>query len=483
MAVTAGKQQRPAGLRCSQAHSPSATAALIAGLIVPAPPLATRSAARSARVWAKQKHTGVTACTAFLPTRAATIRPVTRVPCRWNTTSQPAVGQYCQAPSAASGRWARTGAVPTTGPVCPLQVVVDTDDLGLGELDHVTNSVFLGAPSTSIVDPKLDALIDALAEIATQARADSIDADQARTNRKVLVFSYYGDTVDWILQRLHTAVASDPRLADYSGRITSVTGSEGDKTEVMFGFAPISSQAPRGRDADRFDILVSTDVLAEGVNLQQARHIINYDLPWKPMRLVQRHGRIGSPHGKVYLRCFFPAQMLDELLGLERLIQRKIAQAAKSIGVEGEIVPGSQVGEVVFTHTDAQIKAIKDGDATLFEETEEAGALSGEEFRRILANAMADPTIAEEVTHLPWVAGSGMTSDTPGFVFCARVATHPEPVYRWVPLASDGSIDIDGITGETLTALAKALPVGGKPLPVRHRTTGCTPRGRARGSL
>ena len=70
-----------------------------------------------------------------------------------------------------------------------------------------------------------------------------------------------------------------------------------------------TTDAPEGSDDDLYDILVTTDVLAEGVNLQQCRHIINYDLPWNPMRLVQRHGRIdriGSPHAEAHLRCVFP---------------------------------------------------------------------------------------------------------------------------------------------------------------------------------
>ena len=80
------------------------------------------------------------------------------------------------------------------------------------------------------------------------------------------------------------------------------------------------------------------------MNLQpQARHIINYDLPWNPMRLVQRHGRIdriGSAHDEVFLRCFFPDKQLDAVLGLEDRLHRKIAQAARAVGV-GEILPGS----------------------------------------------------------------------------------------------------------------------------------------------
>jgi superfamily II DNA/RNA helicase len=79
---------------------------------------------------------------------------------------------------------------------------------------------------------------------------------------------------------------------------------------------------------DEKDLLIATDVLAEGQNLQQARYIINYDMPWNPMRLVQRNGRIdrlGSPFAgqEIYLYNLFPAGELDEILRLyERLLHR-----------------------------------------------------------------------------------------------------------------------------------------------------------------
>src|SRR4029077_14322032 len=127
----------------------------------------------------------------------------------------------------------------------------------------------------------------------------------------------------------------------YRGRMVVVAGDQTldgiSRERAVFGFAPESSEAPRGYDEDKFDILITTDVLAEGVNLQQACNIINYDLPWNPMRLVQRHGRIdriGSPHKDVYIRCFFPDKKLDALLDLETRIRRKLAQAAASVGVE-----------------------------------------------------------------------------------------------------------------------------------------------------
>ena len=321
-------------------------------------------------------------------------------------------------------------------------------------------------------DPKLNELVEALAKIAKEAKDEATSTDAERDKRKVIVFSYYADTVEWIEERLEKECAEDPRLAAYLDRLATVTGSSGNTEEVLFGFAPVSSQAPTGRTHDKYDLLVATDVLAEGVNLQQARHIINFDLPWNPMRLVQRHGRIdriGSPHSHVYLRCFFPSKDLDTLLGLEAALQRKITQAARSIGVEGEIVPGSKASDFVFAHTQEQIKALQKQDASIFEESEDVGTLSGEEFRRELTNAMKDPYWKNSVRNLPWVAGSGKVAEgSGGFVFCAHVGDHRRPQYRWVPLAEDGqSIEAGAIVEDTLTCLGKAVctPDTGRVLP------------------
>ena len=310
-------------------------------------------------------------------------------------------------------------------------------------------------------DPKLDALVEALAKIAEGAKKEAVTPEDERDKRKVIVFSYYADTVEWVRRRLADACAEDPRLESYRDRFTIVTGSSGGTEDALFGFAPVSSQAPKGYE-DAYDLLVATDVLAEGVNLQQARHIINFDLPWNPMRLVQRHGRIdriGSPHSHVYLRCFFPSKDLDALLGLEAALQRKITQAAKSIGIEGEIVPGSKASDQIFAHTREQIEALREGDAALFENAEDTGSLSGEEFRRELAEALENPRWRNAVEQLPWVAGSGKVSAGPGgFVFCARVGDHPRPQYRWVPLAGDGeSVEPDAVVEDTLACLGKAI--------------------------
>ena len=216
----------------------------------------------------------------------------------------------------------------------------------------------------------------------------------------------------------------------------------------------------------RYDIVVTTDVLAEGVNLQQARHIINYDLPWNPMRLVQRHGRIdriGSHHTEVFLHCVFPDDRLDDLLGLEERLHRKIAQAAKSIGVE-QVIP-DQVAkiEINFTETREEIERLRSENPELFERGGTArGALSGEEFRQELRQALEDADLANQIKSLPWGSGSGMAVSTPdsrtGYVFCARVGDHHRPIFRFVETGAGSDSDV---IDETLACLDKARPPAG----------------------
>jgi hypothetical protein len=309
---------------------------------------------------------------------------------------------------------------------------------------------------TPEADPKLAALREALGEIAGQAAEEDIP-ELARDKRKVIVFSYYADTAKWIYDHLGVVLA-DPGLAVYRARATRVSGNEGDKSDALFGFAPISAEAPDGTE-DRYDLLVTTDVLAEGVNLQQAQHIINYDLPWNPMRMVQRHGRIdriGSKHDRVYIRCFFPTTELDSVLKLEQRLQGKITTAAHSIGVEGEILPGSKTAEVVFAETREEIERLHREEAGLFEAAGEKGnAYSGEEYRQELRQALADPKLAADVKALPWGSGSGLirAGAVAGYVFCARVGDHEAPRYRYVDLAQP---EDQRVLRDTLACLAHA---------------------------
>ena len=314
----------------------------------------------------------------------------------------------------------------------------------------------LAIPEAS--DPKLKALADELADISRQARREAIDNIDEGEKRKVLIFTFFEDTVWWVRDYLKEAVATRPELAAYDGRIVAVSGSgelgEVSRREAAYGFAPVSMEAPKGRDADRYDMLISTDVLAEGVNLQQCRHIINFDVPWNPMRLVQRHGRIdriGSPHENVYLRTVFPAERLDDLLDLQQRILDKLAMAAASVGVIAPI-EGSRGGSQVFTETRDEIEKLLDEDATLYERGgTAASAQTGEEYRQTLRKALAQDRDA--IAHLPRKVGSGMVKGSRrGVFFCASVGDRT--YLRFVPADDAWAVEKEArIVRETGTCL------------------------------
>ena len=303
-------------------------------------------------------------------------------------------------------------------------------------------------------DPKLELLTDELARVAAAAEREGVTEQQKRDRRKVLVFSYYADTVDWIMEFLKDRLATDKRLAVYRGRVAAVHGDESydgvTRRQAVFGFAPQSSEAPPGQDEDLFDVLVTTDVLAEGMNLQQAAWIINYDLPWNPMRLVQRHGRIdriGSPHSDVFLVCIFPDRQLESLLSLEDRIRRKLAQAAASVGVEQEVIPGAQTSSHVFSDTLEEIERLKRGDAELFKRGgEDVHAHSGEEYRQELRKGLE--RWERQVLELPGGARSGLRrGKTRGHFFCAKI--DDRTFLRFVPL------EREEILRDSLSCLAR----------------------------
>ena len=233
-------------------------------------------------------------------------------------------------------------------------------------------------------DPKLDALLDALAGIA--AAADHAD------ERKVIVFSYFADTIDYVRQYLE--ITPDPRLRGYQGRMAVTTGAASSDTRqrTVWSFVPNSSGAPR-ETADTVDLLLSTDVLAEGQNLQQCGQVINFDLPWNPMRLVQRNGRVD--------RNRLQARVCTSLHFLPRRAKRdarprgdppsedRSGGGAFAIGVKTALLPGDKPVERVFDDARVEIERIAAEDPTFVDEKDaELDAFSGEVFREELRQAL-----------------------------------------------------------------------------------------------
>ncbi|EPR77226.1 helicase, SNF2 family [Leifsonia rubra CMS 76R] len=335
-------------------------------------------------------------------------------------------------------------------------------------------------------EPKADALIQELTRIAENAQGIDASGVSGGDRRKVIVFSTYSDTIVDLHERVSAALAANPTsaLANYVGRLAEpVMGAykstqkagksggvnQGGRAGIVEGFAPATAGelADDGtpRSTDKYDILLTTDVLAEGVNLQQAGQIINYDLPWNPMRIVQRHGRvdrIGSKHDTVELGLFFPSDKLDKLLGLEATLERKLAQAEAAVGT-GQVLPG-RIGStgVILADKNRAVEEIEG----LLETRGSSAALSGEEYRRRLyQNLNADIDAKDEILSLPYGSGSGFENpnvEGNGYVFCIKIGEHAKPWFRYVPVDSDWApiIEADAyvVLDDTLRSLVAADP-------------------------
>jgi len=368
----------------------------------------------------------------------------------------------------------------------------DSDDLiDDVESDHDLLVRLRQAVDNTIADgePKVETLIEELTAIAEASLRVDPDAIPAGDRRKVIIFSSYSDTILAIHQEVSRAIDRAPQgspLSLYRGRVAppimgayaSVQGrgesggvDQGGRAATIEGFAPktASRRSDDGKVVvkDQYDVLFTTDVLSEGVNLQQAGQIINYDLPWNPMRIVQRHGRIdriGSQYKQVRMGLFFPSQRLDDMLHLEETLDRKLAQAEAAVGT-GEVLPGRAPSrDVILSDPDKAVEQIED----ILNKDGSPAALSGEEYRRRLYDATSsDPQLTSEYKDLPYGSGSGFEStfvEGNGYVFCVKIAGRPQPWFRHVRVDKEWNV-CEGENGpmvhlDTLQSLMVADPGG-----------------------
>lgn len=152
-------------------------------------------------------------------------------------------------------------------------------------------------------------------------------------NKKVLIFTAFSDTADYLYDNLSNALKKQ-----FNIDIGEITGKGGKATcgknvskpnEVMMAFSPISKEREmiNPNDNRSIEILIGTDCISEGQNLQDCDYMINYDIHWNPVRIIQRFGRIdriGSLNGKIQLVNFWPPVSLDEYLDLKGRVESRM---------------------------------------------------------------------------------------------------------------------------------------------------------------
>ena len=207
-------------------------------------------------------------------------------------------------------------------------------------------------------DSKIRSLVDILKGIESK-----------NAGSKVLIFSYFSDTVAYLQNHL---VTMTPHISETNiGFVSSNNGSDSER--LASRFSPVSKRYELKTDETELQFLVATDVLSEGQNLQDAGILINYDLHWNPVRMIQRNGRVnrlGTKYKVVSIHNMRPERKLDSYLNLVQRLQGKIDMIRNTIGTdtpvldepENAIEYGDAIKDIYDSDEQKRIKALEDAE-------------------------------------------------------------------------------------------------------------------------
>jgi len=197
-----------------------------------------------------------------------------------------------------------------------------------------------GSPATA-GDRRELARLRVLAADARDPKADALEELLDATHGKTIVFTDARATARYLLQRL-----GHRRAAAVFGVAGRFAAGEATRHEVLRAFAPAAQGASSPPPALETDLLIATDLLSEGLNLQDAERVVHYDVPWSPARLAQRVGRIdrlGSVHAGIATVTFLPPEPLATALALEERLAAKIRAQVMAASAQVETTRGAMV--------------------------------------------------------------------------------------------------------------------------------------------
>ncbi|MBF0611170.1 MAG: helicase [Magnetococcales bacterium] len=274
-------------------------------------------------------------------------------------------------------------------------------------------------------------------------------------NRKMIIFTAFADTAeylygalaDWAKQELSLESA----MITGSGKNRSTLSAiGGDMGRILAAFSPRSKECPPDllRDGE-LDLLIATDCISEGQNLQDCDCLVNYDIHWNPVRIIQRFGRIdriGSTNEKIQLVNFWPNLELEEYINLEQRVSgRMVLLDVSATGEENviESLPADRMNDLEYRRK--QMTQLME---TVIDMEDVDGGISItdltlNDFRMDLAGLRS--SISQDPDQLPLgsfavttTMGSGEAAIAPGVIFCLRAASeaalaHVEPGYPLAP--------------------------------------------------
>ncbi len=321
-----------------------------------------------------------------------------------------------------------------------LPVVLEDMALLLKLLSGVYNNL---SPET---DDKLQHLITALRE------------DDELRNSKVVIFTEFKDTARYLWRQLQVHGFTDVDELDSTR--------EANREQVIKRFAPFYNCSPEELPqfvGKQIRVLVSTDVLSEGLNLQDSSLIVNYDLHWNPVRLMQRIGRVdrrldleieramkrdSAQPLKVYVYNFLPPDELEELLRLFKRVTGKLLRISKTLGIEAPVLTPDEEYDALRLYNERYLKT-KSTDEELKEELDKMRE--------------KHPALFEELANFPNRAFSGRRNEagTNG-LFCAyrfpSLKPEAQGELRWYFRKADTGEALDSARLDEIANAIRSLP-------------------------
>lgn len=204
------------------------------------------------------------------------------------------------------------------------------------------------------ITPEHDSKLQELLKLVSEKIENPINPG----NKKVLIFSAFSDTAEYLYDNVSTYIKKKYGLdtAVITGSIdgkTTIKGFRATLNNVLTCFSPIS----KGRDVlmpgskTEIDVLIATDCISEGQNLQDCDYLVNYDIHWNPMRIIQRFGRvdrIGSRNSQIQLVNFWPDMDLDEYINLKGRVETRMKISVMTSTGDDDLINPEEKGDLEY---------------------------------------------------------------------------------------------------------------------------------------
>lgn len=257
--------------------------------------------------------------------------------------------------------------------------------------------------NANAVTPERDAKLAELKRLIREKVRKPFNAD----NKKVIVFTAFADTAMYLYKNIREWCKNELGLhsALVCGNYTQTTYGKTDYDSILLNFSPVSKNRSKMTSAaqmelfkrdivQEIDILIATDCISEGQNLQDCDYLINYDIHWNPVRIIQRFGRIdrlGSKNATIQLVNFWPTKDLDNYINLKERVEARMALVDVTATGEDNVLNTEQIEELItddLKYRNRQLKRLKDEVLDL-EEMDESVSLTDftlDDFRIELLN-------------------------------------------------------------------------------------------------